>query len=53
MNTWSEAATKAQEAFKRADLSALAGDSEKALVQLAESRAWLEVAMFRIAAGMK
>lgn len=53
MKPWSEAATKAQEAFKRADLSALAGDPEKALIQLAECKAWIEIAMFRIAAEVR
>ncbi len=53
MKPWSEAATKAQDAFKRADNCALAGDPEKALTCLAESRAWLEIAMFRLAAEVK
>ncbi len=46
--TWSEAATKAQDAFKRGDNAALLGDKDKAITCIAESRAWLEIMMHRL-----
>jgi hypothetical protein len=48
MKTWSEAATKSVEAFKRGDNAMLLKDVDTALLCFAESRAWLEIAMHRI-----
>lgn len=45
---WSEAATKAHEAFRRGDNAMLLKDHDKALVCFAECKAWLDVLMHRI-----
>lgn len=46
---WATAATRHEQAFKRACDTALLKDYNKALIQLAESKAWLELCMHVLA----
>ena len=53
MLNWSNAATKAQQAFRRGDNAALLKQDEKALLAFAECKAWLDIAMHLITKGEK